>query len=177
MKVGEKTIIEAKKKANVLWQDKWIQVLDMGGWTIYRHTGTNKGIAILVYRDEPKGFLIRVENVPPHGGMVETSVTGTVELTESLKETCSKELAEETGYSAEPSEFKDLGFIHTSKASDFKLYMFAVDVTGKKQGELTGDGSEGEKGASVKWVDRKYAVTKVSAPSIPTMIARLDYMG
>jgi len=169
-----------KKKlqaSNILWENEWLQVLDDDGWTIYRHTGTNEGICIIVYRQSKseKEILLRVENIPPHGGMVETSLTGTVEEGEDPLDTCVKELKEESGYSASPSEFISLGHVFTSKASDFKLYLYAVDVTGKTPGDILGDGSEGEKGSSVKWVDEKAVCHVESSPAMAAGIARLNY--
>lgn len=157
-------------KEKLLFKNKWIQVLELDDWyTIYRHNGTNHGVAILGLDGDK--VLIRVENCLPHGGFVETSITGTVEEGMTPLQTAVMELKEETGFVASEDEFIDLGWIYPSKASDMKMNLYAVNLSGKEQGSIDGDGTKGEDGASVKWVPMHEACFNRS-PSISAMLMR-----
>jgi len=55
---------------------------------------------------------------------------------------------------------------------DYKLHLFAVNLTGKTPGPILGDGTSGEEGASVFWAPLEDAL-RVSDPSIAATIAHL----
>lgn len=159
-------------KEKKLWGNEWIQVFELDDWyTIYRHGGTNSGVAVLAMKGDE--VLVRHENCLPHGGFVDTSITGTIEEGDDPLYTAVKELREESGYDVSPEKFVDLGWIYPSKASDMKMYLYAVEITDEPQGDLEGDGTKGEEGASVKWVSREEACFNKS-PNVASMMMRYE---
>lgn len=158
-----------------LWCNKWISVFELDSWySIYRIGKTNSGVAILPYRikDGNLEILMRIENCLPHGGFVETTITGMIEEDENPLQTAIKELREETGYVAEDLTY--LGWVYTSKASDYKQYMYSIDLTDEEPEEqIEGDGTIGEMGASTIWKQPIPEVFKSNAPLLHTMILKL----
>jgi len=165
-----------KKK---LWGNKWINVMEADGWFTYSNNaaGTGSGVSVLGYREFKDGkdteLLIRSENNPAHGGFINCSLTGTIETGDTPLYTAKKELLEESGYKADESEFTYLGWVYPSKFSDYKQHLYAVNLTDKVQGELEGDGTFGEKGASVFWLSIDEAA-QLPYPSICTSLIRLS---
>jgi 8-oxo-dGTP pyrophosphatase MutT (NUDIX family) len=165
-------------KEKTLFKNKWINVIELDdGYTIYRLGETNEGVHILAYRaqkDESLDILIRQENCPPHGGMVPTGITGTVEKGDSLLETARRELLEESGYDRPKEDFQYQGSIYPSKASDFKIHLYAIDVgfTEPEQ-PIRGDGTKGEEGASTYWTIAENCADIASAPALSVSILRL----
>ena len=69
-------------------------------------------------------------------------------------------------------ELIPLGITKPTKAADTRVFLFAVDVSGKTQSEPKTDGSYFEQGASVKWVDYEQAV-EIEDPLLVTALVRL----
>ncbi len=161
-----------------LWGNKWINVMEADGWFTYSNNaaGTGEGVSVLGFKEFNGGaeaeFLIRSENNPAHGGFINCSLTGTIETGDTPLYTAKKELLEESGYSAEESEFIYLGWVYPSKFSDYRQHLYAVDLTGKMQGDLKGDGTFGEEGASVFWLPMNEAI-QLNYPSIGSTMLRL----
>jgi hypothetical protein len=66
--------------------------------------------------------------------------------------------------------------VYPVKFSDFKLHLFGVNLTDKNQGEIKGDGTQGEQGAQVKWVAYQEGIM-VADMSISAILARLIHVG
>lgn len=167
----------------VLWANKWMSVVQQDGWYTFVRSNAGDGVSVLGYRKDPNKnsfetaddyqYLIRIESTPCHGpGLRSTSLTGTIEGDLDHLETAQKELLEESGYSALPEELQYLGWVYPSKFSDYVQYLYAVDLTGKPQGEILGDGTLGEKDATVQWVSLASAL-RVHDPSVSAIIVRL----
>jgi 8-oxo-dGTP pyrophosphatase MutT (NUDIX family) len=117
-----------------------------------------KIVVVLPYRYNEAGeveFLVRSE-VTPCWSMkpILSAVTGGYEGG-SIDEDAVRELQEETGYACEIEDLVDLGTCYASKSSDTVYNMFAVNLTGKIAGELTGDPLEGaiaDFTAGGKWI-------------------------
>ncbi len=134
-------------------------------------------VAVLPYRKQHSTshleYLARVEVCPAHSREFELcSITGGKEPELSVEATACLELAEEAGYHIEQNELLSLGIVQPSKASDTKAYLFAADISGKKQSQAGTDGSYFEQGASVKWVDYDQALT-IEDPLLLSALARL----
>ena len=159
----------------MLWQNEWMEIREIDGWYTMAHNTKGDGVAVLGYDKDSSKILVRTEHNPAHGeGFRRTSLTGTIEGGITLLETAVKELKEESGYEADPSEFTELGVVFPSKFSDYRLYLFAVDLTGKQQGAIEGDGTEGEAGADVEWVAVTEAIRTVDDPSMCACILKLS---
>ena len=65
--------------------------------------------------------------------------------------TAVKELKEEAGYEVSSKDMINLGTCKGTKSCDTTFYLFSVDLTDKKEGKATTDGSELEKNASCIW--------------------------
>lgn len=112
-------------------------------------------IAILPYKNENGKIYygLRKELCPPWSKEKFTicSLTGGIEEPNGPRKTAVLELKEEAGYDAKPNEFIFLGKSFSNKASDTIVWLYAIDVTGKEQGQADGDGTETEKVSSLIW--------------------------
>lgn len=162
-----------KVKRKKLWGNKWLEVIEHDGWFTAAHNTHGDGVSVLgVDFDEGK-FLIRVEHNPAHDpGFIKTALTGSIEGGLTALQTAVKELKEESGYVAEENRFRYLDWVYPSKFSDYKLHLFAVDLSGLKQGRIDGDGTRGEAGAYVEWHELESAL-QIRDPSVAAIIARL----
>ena len=90
---------------------------------------------------------LRVEEIV--AGVLETSDQGE----QGLRQRAASEVAEEAGIQVASEEIQILGgpfFVAPGIVSE-KIFLTAVDVTGKPQGEPLGDGSPLEEGATLQW--------------------------
>jgi ADP-ribose pyrophosphatase len=90
---------------------------------------------------------LRVEEIV--AGLLEPSEQGEA----SLLRRAAEEVREEAGYRVSPEQVEKLGgpfFVVPGILSE-KIHLLAVDVTGLTQGELEGDGSPLEEGATTSW--------------------------
>lgn len=148
-------------KDKQLFKNKWIEVKELDDWyTYWSNPQGNRGVIVLGFRrsiTEPgrSQFLARIENTPchdRHGLRFRTSLSGMVDGSLGLLDTAMKELKEESGYSVTVDRLVNLGWVYLTKNSDYELHLFGADLNGLEQGEIIGDGSRGEDGASVEWV-------------------------
>lgn len=149
----------------ILCGNEWIELRLKDGWYSYAHQPKGDGVSVLGYKkvrdiysvEDGYMFLARQEHTPPHGvGFRRTSLTGTIEAGYDPMQTAIKELKEESGYSVE--DFKRwiyFGWAYPMKSTDYKLHLFAVDLTDLEAGKIEGDGTLGEVGATVEWVAEK----------------------
>lgn len=79
-----------------------------------------------------------------------STITGGVEGNDAFKSALA-ELKEETGYSVKGEELFFLGHCFASKSSDTIYYLYTVDLTGKRKGKATGDGSALEANSKALW--------------------------
>lgn len=181
------TIVSREK----IFHNKWVSLmesLDENGcryiYTTEPWSGS-KGVAVLVHRWQKKNgwgyaereFLGRYEICPAHSDEAELcSITGGLDKPdEDAFQIAIREVKEEAGYDIYEHELLYLGSVRPSKASDKEVFLFAVDVTGKEQGEAIGDGTLGEVGAYTKWVARNRVVF-CKDPLMGTMVTRLDLL-
>ena len=89
---------------------------------------------------------------------VEEIVAGLLEKSDAgeagIRSRAAEEVKEEAGFEVSAEEVKTLGagfFVAPGILSE-KIYLCQVDVTGKSQGELEGDGSPLEEGAQTRWL-------------------------
>ena len=159
----------------VLFKDKWMELRKKDNWYTYAHNTHGDGVAVLGTRQISgmvRQYLVRVEHTPPHGiGFRYTSLTGSIENGDLPRTTAVRELKEESGFIVSPDELIDLGWVYPSKFSDYKQHLFLVHLDGREQGEIEGDGSKGEEGASVIWMSISAALA-VNDPSIGATVAR-----
>lgn len=165
-------------KEESLFKSKWIEVLRRDNWFEFSRNTHGNGVAVLCFKNQsdisefPR-ILLRIENNPAHGGFIHTSVTGTIEDGLTSVETAIKEVKEETGYEITTSDLTPLGWVYPSKFSDYKQYLFAADLTDKISGEIEGDGTFGEQGASVVWKSANKAIEMSNCPSIGLSLIKL----
>lgn len=143
---------------------------------VFSHETRCEGRIVLVlpYRKTENGFeyLVRSEITPCWSlDHCYSGITGGWEG-EAIVEDAKRELDEEAGYTVDLSEFIDLGTCRASKSSDSIYSLFTVDLTNKEQHEAVGDGSEGERNASVEWMSAEEAVQLCDAQLV-TALARI----
>ena len=177
----------AMQEDEVIGGDEWLQLRKSPDGYTYAHEVRCQGtiVAVLVFRtdDENAPILGRYERNPAHRDMEApdfdyealpfelASITGGLEPDQCPVETAVMEVQEEGGYLVDKEKMIDLGIVRPSKGMDTTMYLFAVDVTGMQQGDITGDGSEGEQGAYAEWISVGEAVS-CKDPMMATMIAR-----
>lgn len=173
---------------DILFENKWIQVIERDGWYTFMHSVYSEGKAImcLVYDfsgNIPK-LLARFEHNPahPNGTRSEsnpkqemTSITGSYEKGMSIEEVVLMELEEEAGIIASLDELESLGEVYSNKASDTVIHLYAIDGSGKTLNPPKGDGSVGEEGAYVEWMDAIELIQKGNCPLIGCAFARLIF--
>jgi 8-oxo-dGTP pyrophosphatase MutT (NUDIX family) len=185
-------------KRETIFDNKWVSLMksteDNGCQYIYSSEPwcDSQGVAVLVYRYEPKGkdlgsmfglphaqreYLGRFEVCPAHSDVPELcAITGGMDKPdEDAFATAIREVKEEAGFDVTEQKMLYLGSVRPSKASDKTVHLMAFDVTGLEQGEAVGDGTLGEVGAFTEWVTRREAAFSKD-PVLTTMITRLDML-
>lgn len=158
----------------VLYDNRWCQVIEkdtaVGGKWIYSHHPwcNGEGVVILPYRTIKVGdritrigFLGRYDVVPCHSDETELcSITGGYDNSDkfTIEQCALNELAEEGGFIGKAEDLISLGSVRPSKASDTRMYLFAIDVDKCQPCEATGDGSLGEVGAYCDWIDESQLI-------------------
>lgn len=148
----------------VLYTSRWNEIRLKDGWYEYVHSPWSKGIgvAVLAYRKSPKTgnteYLGRYELTPSHSDEIKLcSITGGYDNSDefTILGCALNELEEEGGYKAPTKAVTPLGTVYPSKGSDTVQHLFAVDIDypGVESVEPVGDGTRGEEGSYVKWVD------------------------
>ena len=164
-------------KIEKLFENEWLTVNKYDGWyTAMQHR--YNGVMILPYRQREDGsyeVLLRREVTPCHSPELRyTSITGMLDDPKlDIEATALKELKEEGGYTADYAEY--IGPMYPSKASATVIQLFVTDLTGAEQGEITGDGTSGERVGGAEWVTIDFALrtTKVNCPLVGACIAHL----
>ncbi len=147
-------------KYSKLGGDEWIELRRTDCGYTYMHETRCDGqlVAIMAFTKDNNyvdKILGRFEWVPAHDdGTQLVSITGGVEDNDPVK-TALMELEEEAGIIAEEKDLIKLGEVKSSKAADTTVHLFGIDMTGKEDSmvEPQGDGSDGEKGCYVDWVN------------------------
>lgn len=146
---------------NILFKNKWVEVHELvteKGTYVYSHSAwcNGQGVAVLPFKIEDNQLYLlgRYEICPAHSNTFDLcSITGGMDVEgESPAFTAKRELLEEGGYSVPVEKLIYLGEVKPSKQSDNIQHLFVVDITGKTQGEIIGDGTFGEEGAYVEWI-------------------------
>lgn len=150
----------AKKNIETVYSNKFLEIQKISdpkngvNEYFYLHEMLGKGvISILPFKkkDNKVLFLLRKEITPCWSMDYNiSSVTGKHDQrTPTL--TAVKELKEEAGYEVSSKDMINLGTCKGTKSCDTTFYLFSVDLTDKKEGKATTDGSELEKNASCIW--------------------------
>ena len=161
-----------------LFRNQFLAVINRQEYTFVREVRCDGiVVALLPFRanttGQPIEFLARLEVCPAHGPAPEQcSITGGLEPEQRVEEAAVQELWEEAGYRATENELISLGKVRPSKALDTTVYLFAVDVTGKKQLPPPGDGSRFEANATVEWVTYSQGIN-IADPLFVTALTRL----
>ena len=161
-----------------LFRNQFLAIINRQGYTFVREVRCDGIIvSLLPFRTDTTGhpteFLARLEVCPAHGPALEQcSITGGLEPEQRVEEAAVQELWEEAGFRATENELISLGAVRPSKALDTAVYLFAVDVTGKKQMPPPGDGSHFEANASVEWVTFSQGIN-IADPLFVTSLSRL----
>jgi len=176
---------------NFLHKDDFLSLKVMDDWYKYAHMsrtepsedGSGQGVAILVYTMTPEGILDQVlgryETCIVHKSEADglTSITGGVDIGESVLDSAMHELSEEAGYEdVDSGQLKPLGHVRISKQEDAIWHLFAFDATGLKRRETSiGDGTKGEEDAYCEWVE-PFMALGCKCPLVPTMMVRAGLM-
>jgi len=129
-------------------------------------------VAVLPYTPLGRRYLVRREVTPCWSLESQLSaITGGYEGGD-IEDDAVRELLEEAGFAITRNELITLGESYASKSADTIYSLFAVDVTGRKQGDAAGDGSRLESEGSTVWLD-EVNVCGVRDPQVALMVLRL----
>lgn len=158
-KIVEEILKERKPKVTTLYKTPFVELRKISdpknGVNGYDYLHEFKDvISILPFRKINKQifqFLLRKEITPCWSMDYNiSSITGKHDQ-KTAELTAVKELKEETGYQVSLDDIITLGTCRGTKASDVTFHLFGVNLTNKKKGKATTDGSELEKNASCVW--------------------------
>lgn len=152
--------------------DQWIELRKTPDGYTYAHEVRCEGIIVAVFGfrtdSDETPVLGRFERNPAHnvGKYPDfydiphelASITGGLEPDMTPEETAVLEMKEEGGYDITVDELHDLGTVRPSKGMDTVVHLYAVDLTGRHQGEAMGDGSQGEEDAYCDWISEEDAL-------------------
>ena len=167
----------------VLWQNKWLRVVELNGWfTAHEpvNSKNNLAVAVLPYKITLKGkmYLSRYELNPAHmtaHGTIyhqPSIITGACETGSPIYH-AQQELLEEAGYKIPANRFKWCGIVSPSKTSCTRMHLFSVRILGRdKRQEYTGDGSGNEAKEYADWVDAE-TMKWAKDPYIQTIMMRM----
>jgi ADP-ribose pyrophosphatase len=149
-------------------------------------------VAVLVYRQRSDGVpgleiltrlnlrpaaYFRRDKVPaiPEAPILQVPeiVAGVLEPTdrgeEGIRSRAAAEVSEEAGFEVTPAEIELLGapYLPVPGVLSEKIYLSAVDVTGKPHGEPKGDGSPLEEGGALRWWSADEALEGCRSGQIP----------
>lgn len=177
---------EVQEKTGVpLCENDWVSLMvvrDPGKGVdgyVYSHETRCRGriVAVLPWRsvdsDGSREYLLKSEITPcwSMDHQVLSSVTGGWEGG-AIEEDAVREMLEETGYAVTAGELQPLGTCYASKSADTIYSLFAVDVTGKAQGEAPGDGSRIEAESGTVWLTFA-GLRDIQDPLVSVMALRL----
>jgi 8-oxo-dGTP pyrophosphatase MutT (NUDIX family) len=147
------------------------------GVYVFSHETRCQGriMAILPWQDTKGGrrYLLKTEVTPAWGpGPTIGAITGGWEGA-SIADDAVRELREETGYEADRAELVSLGECYASKSADTVYGLFAVDLTGRRPGPLTGDGTRDEAASPPVWLTAAELIN-VKDAQVAVMYLRLE---
>jgi len=169
--------MENQNKENILYSNKYFDVIDKDGWDGVRPHNLNVIVFPYVTGESKlpeEVILVKEKNPLRRGGEHISLVTGDAEGEDpDILSTAQRELKEETGYDVtDPNRWTYLGVVTTSKLLDQEQPAFCVDVTGIEPEKPQGDGSDKENQMKVLIMPIKEALDLPDA-YIPTLFIRV----
>jgi hypothetical protein len=171
------------KQYNVLFEDKWFQVVDVEGQIGLKNK--EMSVAIMPYRVNELGViteigLLKELNYFREGNYAQTLITGTIEKEDdSLLLAAKRELLEEGGFELTEDDNERwlfLGPVYLYKTSDQMIPVFAVDVTGVEQRKADGDGSVKEEKSELEMVEIGNGISSSEALVLSSFLKLFNYM-
>ena len=171
------------KQYNVLFEDKWFQVVDVEGQIGLKNK--EMSVAIMPYRVNELGViteigLLKELNYFREGNYAQTLITGTIEKEDdSLLLAAKRELLEEGGFELTEDDNERwlfLGPIYLYKTSDQMIPVFAVDVTGVEQRKAVGDGSVKEEKSELEMVEIGNGISSSESLVLSSFLKLFNYM-
>jgi len=171
------------KQYNVLFEDKWFQVVDIEGQIGLKNK--EMSVAIMPYRVNELGViteigLLKELNYFREGNYAQTLITGTIEKEDdSLLLAAKRELLEEGGFELTEDDNERwlfLGPVYLYKTSDQMIPVFAVDVTGVEQRKADGDGSVKEEKSELEMVEIGNGISSSEALVLSSFLKLFNYM-
>jgi 8-oxo-dGTP pyrophosphatase MutT (NUDIX family) len=155
---------------STLYSNKWVSLMQVtdpengvNGYTFSQETRCQGRIVlVLPFKTEPfRQYLLKYE-ITPCWSMkhVLSGVTGGYEGG-NIEDDAVREVLEETGYTVTRDELIPLGVCYASKSADTIYSLYAVDLTGKEQGDALGDGEELEQFS--EWVSADKLLSSMDA--------------
>ena len=134
----------ASKKPQVLYDGRFLRLLDRGGWEYAERTNASAVVVVAAVTEDRRLLLVE-QYRPALDARVLEMPAGLVgdlpgEADEDLVEAARRELLEETGYEAERLEVLTAGPSSSGSSNEVLTFLFAPDVRRVAAGG--GDGSE-----------------------------------
>ncbi len=145
------TVLFAHSRLSIINRDDYV----------FTHTG-NSVVYLLPYRCPKRDayLLGRFEACPAHSQQIELyAITGQCEAGADPLHVALKELHEEAGVVATPSQFVSLGSGYLTKQADTIAHFFMIDITNMPRGKAPTDGSRFEQSGYCDWISRAQTLT------------------
>ncbi len=144
----------------VLFEHPRLSVINRDDY-IFTHT-RNSVVYILPYRSPKRDayLLGRFEVCPSHSQYPELyAITGQCKVETDPLPVALKELYEEAGIVAHPSQLVSLGSGYLTKQADTIAHFFTINITDMVRSEAPTDGSRFERDSYCDWISRAQALT------------------
>jgi len=163
---SKKTQQNKNDQTKTLYENKYMSLIEKGGWSYIKEPDQSVCIPILMETNE---IILRVEDIPSYRSRDNqqhhlTSISGTIEEKETPTETIIRELEEEAGIRLNSNykpELMDSLYKNKSLSSKFNLYILPIYQSDFIEVEAKGDGSKYEENSNsvkinLKNIDRLF---------------------
>lgn len=164
-----------QEESNVLWENKYMKVLNLEDWTVVEEKDM---IVCIPYLIEENRIIIRQEYIPTYKYIDGqpyhiTVLSGSIEKNETPQKALIRELEEEAGIVVRSDfEIELAGSLFVSKGNTAKYHICLVELSENDYHEIIpkGDGSEAENLSKCVKLDVRFINNIVSSDTITELL-------